>query len=131
MQLSAASGEEGSSDAGAIKVHFFKLILDESRKRSFEGSYSKLLPRRSNSHNFLIFGITLGHSLRHGGAEIYGLQPWVFKLIRGLGQTDEKVMTLITKHDIPKHTGVIDLIRLINKLNNSQSQRELLIRLCK
>lgn len=34
-------------------------------------------------------------------------------------------MTLITKHDIPKHAGAIDLIELINKLDNAQSQEEL------
>ena len=34
-------------------------------------------------------------------------------------------MTLITKNDIPKHAGAIDLIELINKLDNAQSQEEL------
>ena len=34
-------------------------------------------------------------------------------------------MTLITNHDIPKHAGAIDLIELISKLDNAQSQEEL------
>ena len=112
-------------DAGAIKVEFFELILDEFRKRSFEGSYPKLLPRRGDSNNFLIFGMALGHTLRHGGPGVYGFQPWVYELIRELDETDEQIMTLITKHDIPKHAGSIDLIELTNKLDNGQSQEEL------
>ena len=107
VQFSAASGEE-SSDARAIKVEFFELILDEFRKRSFEG------PRRGDSINFLIFGIAIGPLLRHGGPGVYGFQPWVFELIRGLDETDEHVMTLKTKHDTPKHAGAIDLIELVN-----------------
>ena len=30
-------------------------------------------------------------------------------------------MTLIIKHDIPKHTGAIDLVELSDKLYNAQS----------
>ena len=108
VQFSAASGEEESSDAGAIQVEFFELILDEFRKRSFEG------PRRGDSINFLIFGIALGPLLRHGGPGVYGLQPWVFELIRGLDETDEHVVTPKTKHDTPKNAGAIDLIELVN-----------------
>ena len=64
--------------------------------------------------------MALGHSLRGGG-----FQPWVYELFRGSDEIDEKIMTLITKHDIPKHAGAIDLIELINKLDNAQSQEEL------
>ena len=69
--------------------------------------------------------MALGHSWRNGGPGVYGFQPWVYELIRGLDETDEQIMTLITKHDIPKHAGAIDLIELINKLDNAQSQGEL------
>ena len=64
--------------------------------------------------------MALGHSLRGGG-----FQPRVYELFRGSDEIDEKIMTLITKHDIPKHAGAIDLIELINKLDNAQSQEEL------
>lgn len=69
--------------------------------------------------------MALGHSLRCDGPGVYGFQPWAYELIRGSDEIDEKIMTLITKHDIPKHAGAIDLIELINKLDNAQSQEEL------
>ena len=69
--------------------------------------------------------MALGHSLRNGGPGVYGFQPWVYELIRGLDETDEQIMSLITKPDIPKHAGAIDLTELINKLDNAQSQEEL------
>ena len=90
-------------------------MLEVLRKRSFKG------PRRSDSINFLVFGVAFGHSLRRGGPGVFDLQPWLFELIRGLDQTNEQVMTLIIKHDIPKHTGAIDLVELSDKLYNAQS----------
>ena len=69
--------------------------------------------------------MALGHLFRHGGPGVYGFQSWVYELIRGLDETDEQIMTLITKHDIPKHAGAINLIELINKLDNAQSRKEL------
>ena len=112
-----------------MKVEFFELIPDKFRKRSFVGSYPILLLKKGDSINFLFFGIALGHSLRHGGPGAYCLQPWVYEKIRGLDhndhETDEQIMTLLTKHDTPKHVSAIDLIELINKLDNAESQEEL------
>ena len=108
------------SDAWTVKVEFCGLILNEFKNRSFKDSYPKRLPRRGDSINFLIFGIVLDQSFQHGGPGVYGLQHWVYELVRGLDKTEEQIMTLITKHDIPKHVVVGDLIELINKLINTK-----------
>ena len=100
------------------------MLLDEFRKRSFEGDYPNLVPRRGDSINFLIFGIVLGHSILHGGPGFYALQPWVFEVIAGFDKP-EHLMTLVTKDDIPLHAGSSNLLEFIKQLDYVKTKEEL------
>ena len=107
-----------------MKIEFFELIFAEFLKRSLEGNYPLLVPRRADSVNFLILGLVIGHSLLHGGPGFYVFQGWVYESISG--RTDpEHLMILINKDLIPKHAGSANLLKLIDALDSTKSQEDL------
>ena len=100
------------------------MLFEEFRKRSFEGEYPDLIPRRADSMNFLVFGIVVGHSLLHGGPGIHWLQSWVYEIIAGRNDS-ESLMTMINKGLIPRHAGSENLLKFISELDESKNQEEL------
>ena len=105
-------------------MEFFQLLLDQFRKRSLEGEFPYLVPRRGDSINYLVLGMVLGHSLLHGGPGLYCLQSWVYDIIAGLEDYDD-LLGQIKITDIPKHAGSNDLLEFINKLDTVETQEQL------
>ncbi|XP_066910994.1 uncharacterized protein [Clytia hemisphaerica] len=67
VNFSKDTGEEESVDAGALKIEFFELLLVELKNRCLEGDEFSLIPRKSDSVNFIILGLAIAHSVLHGG----------------------------------------------------------------
>ena len=81
------------------------MLSQKFKKRSFEGKYPYLLPRKTDSINYLIFGHC--HSILQGGPGCYFRQSWVYDMISGMDDSDH-LITVISKDQIPLNAGTGD-----------------------
>lgn len=92
-------------------------------KRSFEGEYPKMIPRRTDSINYILFGVVLGHSILHGGPGFYGFQEWVYEAISG-NNSSEALTPYLSKDLIPLHAGSAKLLKFIEELDASSAEKD-------
>ncbi len=116
-------GEEGV-DAGAISAEFFRIALEQSKKRLFQGGLERVVPVKDATKLMLfrLFGMLLGHSIQQGGPCFPCLCPAVFQYI--VGRTEE-VQVESRKDDIPVTASTEPLLKLIDDLDNSATKESL------
>lgn len=103
-------GEDGL-DGGAMKAEFFELLLEQIRKRLFEGD-EYLIPVGDSSKGLLLklAGVIISHSLIHWGPSFSALSPAIYYHI--VGADADTVLSKLRKQDIPLNAG--SLLYLIN-----------------
>uniref|UniRef100_A0A7M5XKK5 HECT domain-containing protein n=1 Tax=Clytia hemisphaerica TaxID=252671 RepID=A0A7M5XKK5_9CNID len=124
VNFSKDTGEEESVDAGALKIEFFELLLVELKNRCLEGDEFSLIPRKSDSVNFIILGLAIAHSVLHGGPGFYQFQAWVYQILVG-NDDPENLMTFIDKKLIVKSASSVNLLKFIDQLQAANTKSEL------
>ena len=96
-------GEDGL-DGGAMKAEFFELLLEQIRKRLFEGD-EYLIPVGDSSKGLLLklAEVIISHSLIHWGPSFSALSPAIYYHIAGADA--DTVLSKLRKQDIPLNAG--------------------------
>jgi len=125
VQFTCDSGEENSVDAGAIKVEFFELMLEELNKRLMEGGEKCRMPRRGDNFNCYILGIVIAHSIINDGPGFYVFHPWVYEHLVNGAESLFDCMPVIKKEDVPLNAATNDLITFLGEIDSSETEDEL------
>ena len=113
--------QEEGSDAGAIKITFFEMLLRAINLELFEGREEKRVPKKDWGLDGVmeIAGIMVGHSILCGGPSFNCLLPAHYFMLR-TGITNSDLLPseyLPTVQDIPESPGYCDLLDLIHKVD--------------
>lgn len=108
-------GEEGI-DAGALKLDFFELMLQEINYQLFTGLPTRRIPKKDWALEgmFEIAGVIIAHSIIHGGPSFPCLCPAVFDYII-YGEIDRALSGLSVK-DIPLNAATSPLLQFLEKV---------------
>lgn len=103
-------GEDGL-DGGAMKAEFFELLLEQVKKRLFEGD-EYLIPVGDSSKGLLmkLAGVIISHSIIHWGPSFAALSPAIYYHIAGADA--DMVLSKLSKQDIPLNAGILFQIKL-------------------
>lgn len=123
-RLSLSFKDEDGLDAGAITKEFFQILLEEIKKRLFQGNTNKVVPIKDCTKLFLfqIAGIVISHSILQLGPSFPCLSPSVFYYL--VGKIEEARFHL-HKDDIPLTAATQPLLKLIEGLDNCATDETL------
>jgi len=124
VQFTNATGEDESTDAGAIKLEFFEMLMKQFDNRLMEGPPGQRVPRKADPFLFTIFGLFLGHSLLHKGPGYYSFQPWIYDVLLGKDNEDD-LIKLASKSLIPINSASINVVEFVDQLDNVQDESSL------
>ena len=98
--------EEEGLDGGAMKAEFFELLLEEIKKRLFEGD-EYLIPVGDSTKGLLLklAGVIISHSLIHWGPSFATLSPAIYYHIAGADA--DMILSKLRKQDIPLNAGQV------------------------
>ena len=112
--------DEEGSDAGALKITFFEMLLRYIDAELFEGNPNKRVPKKDWGLDVVmeIAGIMVGHSILCGGPGFNCLHPAHYYMMH-TGATSSEALPpefLPTVEDIPQSSGYCDLLDLIHQV---------------
>ena len=112
--------DEEGSDAGALKITFFEMLLRDIDTELFEGSSNRRVPKKDWGLDGVmeIAGIMVGHSILCGGPGFNCLHPAHYYMMHTGITTSEALPPefLPTAEDIPQSPGYHDLLDLIHQV---------------
>ena len=112
-------GEEGS-DAGALKVTFFEMLIREVNHELFEGKDDRQIPKKDWGLDGVmeIAGVMVGHSIMCGGPGFDCLHPAYYYMLHSGATTHEAVPSefIPSVEDIPESLAYCDLLELIQQV---------------
>lgn len=108
--------EEEGIDAGALKLDFFELMLQEINNQLFTGLPTRRIPKKDWALEgmFELAGVIIAHSIIHGGPSFPCLSPAVFDYII-YGEIDRALSGLSVK-DIPLNAATSLLLQFLEKV---------------
>ena len=112
-------GEEGS-DAGALKITFFEMMIRDVNNELFEGKEDKRIPKKDWGLEGMmeIAGMMIGHSIMCGGPGFDCLHPAYYYMLHSGATTHEAVPSefIPSVEDIPESLAYCDLLELIQQV---------------
>ena len=112
-------GEEGS-DAGALKITFFEMMIREMNNELFEGKDDRRIPKKDWGLEgaMEIAGVMVGHSIMCGGPGFDCLHPAYYYMLHSGVTTHEAVPSefIPSVEDIPEALAYCELLELIQQV---------------
>ena len=112
-------GEEGS-DAGALKITFFELMMRSVNTELFEGKDEKRIPKKDWGLEgaMEIAGMMVGHSIMCGGPGFNCLHPAYYSMLHTGSTNPESLPSefIPSVEDIPEALAYSDLLELIEQV---------------
>ena len=113
-------GEEGS-DAGALKITFFEMMIREINGELFEGKEDRRIPKKDWGLEGVmeIAGVIIGHSIMCGGPGFDCLHPAFYYMLHSGVTTHEAVPSefIPSVDDIPESMAYCELLELIQQVS--------------
>ena len=112
-------GEEGS-DAGALKITFFELMMRSVNTELFEGKDEKRIPKKDWGLEgaMEMAGMMVGHSIMCGGPGFNCLHPAYYSMLHIDSTNPESLQSefIPSVEDIPEALAYSDLLELIEQV---------------